>query len=57
MKTRMDKLTAIAGVTALLALAACSQDAMLLSDSSLEPNTIRGLMEQGEWLPANLTKE
>ena len=28
------------------------QDAMLLSDSSLEPNTIRGLMEQGEWLPA-----
>ncbi len=29
------------------------QDAMLLSDSSLEPNTIRGLMEQGEWLPAN----
>ena len=33
------------------------QDTMLLSDSSLEPNTIRGLMEQGEWLPANLTKE
>ena len=29
------------------------QDAMILSDSSLEPNTIRGLMEQGEWLPAN----
>lgn len=29
------------------------QDAMLLSDTSLEPNTIRGLMEQGEWLPAN----
>ncbi|MBP5510692.1 MAG: hypothetical protein J6Z49_07230 [Kiritimatiellae bacterium] len=29
------------------------QDAMLLSDSSLEPNTIRGLMEQGEWLPTN----
>ena len=29
------------------------QDTMLLSDSSLEPNTIRGLMEQGEWLPAN----
>ncbi|MBO4287384.1 MAG: hypothetical protein J5985_04365 [Kiritimatiellae bacterium] len=29
------------------------QDAMLLSDSSLEPNTIRVLMEQGEWLPAN----
>ena len=28
------------------------QDTMLLSDSSLEPNTIRGLMEQGEWLPA-----
>jgi len=56
MKTRMDKLTAIAA--ALLALATCSrQDAMLLSDSSLEPNTIRGLMEQGEWLPANLTKE
>lgn len=33
------------------------QDTMLLSDSSLEPNTIRGLMEQGEWLPANLSKE
>ena len=33
------------------------QDMMLLSDTSLEPNTIRGLMEQGEWLPANLTKE
>ena len=29
------------------------QDMMLLSDTSLEPNTIRGLMEQGEWLPAN----
>ena len=29
------------------------QDAILLSDTSLEPNTIRGLMEQGEWLPAN----
>ena len=29
------------------------QDLMLLSDTSLEPNTIRGLMEQGEWLPAN----
>ena len=29
------------------------QDMMLLSDSSLEPNTIRGLMEQGDWLPAN----
>ena len=29
------------------------QDMMLLSDRSLEPNTIRGLMEQGEWLPAN----
>ena len=29
------------------------QDMMLLSDNSLEPNTIRGLMEQGEWLPAN----
>ena len=29
------------------------QDSMLLSDTSLEPNTIRGLMEQGEWLPAN----
>ena len=29
------------------------QDTMLLSDTSLEPNTIRGLMEQGEWLPAN----
>ena len=29
------------------------QDMMILSDSSLEPNTIRGLMEQGEWLPAN----
>ena len=28
------------------------QDAVLLSDTSLEPNTIRGLMEQGEWLPA-----
>ena len=28
------------------------QDMMLLSDSSLEPNIIRGLMEQGEWLPA-----
>ena len=51
MKTRMDKLTAIAA--ALLALVTCSQDAMFLSDSSLEPNTIRGLMEQGEWLPAN----
>ena len=29
------------------------QDMMLLSDSSLEPNIVRGLMEQGEWLPAN----
>ena len=29
------------------------QDAILLSDSSLEPNIVRGLMEQGEWLPAN----
>ena len=29
------------------------QDMMILSDTSLEPNTIRGLMEQGEWLPAN----
>ena len=29
------------------------QDMMLLSDKSLEPNIIRGLMEQGEWLPAN----
>ena len=29
------------------------QDMMILSDKSLEPNTIRGLMEQGEWLPAN----
>ena len=29
------------------------QDMMLLSDRSLEPNIIRGLMEQGEWLPAN----
>ena len=26
-----------------------SQDTMLLSDKSLEPNTIRGLMELGEW--------
>ena len=29
------------------------QDMMILSDKSLEPNTIRGLMEQGDWLPAN----
>ena len=29
------------------------QDMMLLSDTTLEPNTVRGLMEQGEWLPAN----
>ena len=29
------------------------QDTMILSDRSLEPNTIRGLMEQGEWLPMN----
>lgn len=27
-----------------------SQDKMLLSDQSLEPNIIRGLMEQGEWV-------
>ena len=27
-----------------------AQDKMLLSDQSLEPNTIRGLMEQGEWV-------
>ena len=27
-----------------------SQDKMLLSDQSLEPNTVRGLMEQGEWV-------
>lgn len=27
------------------------QDMMILSDNSLEPNIIRGLMEQGEWLP------
>lgn len=27
-----------------------AQDKMLLSDQSLEPNTIRGLMEQGDWV-------
>ena len=27
-----------------------AQDKMLLSDQGLEPNTIRGLMEQGEWV-------
>ena len=29
------------------------QDTMLLSDTSIEPNTVRGLMEQGEWRPAD----
>ena len=41
-----------AGVTSALVLAAATiaQEKMLLSDQSLEPNIIRPLMEQGEWV-------
>ena len=30
-----------------------SQDALLLSDRNLEPNTIRGLIEMGDWRPVD----
>ena len=30
-----------------------SQDTLLLSDRNLEPNTMRGLIEMGDWRPVD----